>query len=62
VTNICSIIQKILVKPPKNPQNATFDSFQALHIMKQAKSFNSRSQENRNRIGTFLDARVNVSF
>lgn len=62
VNNICSIIQKILVKTPKNLlPHIPFDSFQALHIMKQAKSFNSRSHEYKNRVATIINSRVIVS-
>ena len=56
VRNIHFLIQTVLIKPTKN-QNVP-DSFQAIHIMKQARSSTTEDQQ---KIRTFLDSRVSVS-
>ncbi len=61
VTNICTVIQKILVKSTKyNLAHGNFDSFQALHIMKQVKSYQTKDQEKKKKNRTFLESRTKV--
>jgi len=56
VRNIHFLIQTILIKPTKN--QAVPDSFQAFHIMKQAKPSSIKGQEDQQKMRTFLDSRV----